>query len=132
MPPRPKSSMDTLHRAALTLLAACAAAGAVIAAAAAPASGRYDGRFCVAVGSAAADCGPAEVEVLRSSRLRVRISDIVYQLTLNSSQVEVVLIHGTMQIDGFVAPYDWADGALQFNDLAKRTRYELSLSERKP
>jgi len=106
-----------------------AAAGA---SAAAPNAGHYDGRFCVAVGGAAADCGPAEVEVLRSSRMRVRISDIVYHLTLHSSQLEVVLMHGTMQIDGFVAPYDWADGALQFDDLVKRTRYELSLSPRKP
>jgi len=97
-----------------------------------PALGRYDGRFCVAVGTAAPDCGPAVVDVLRQRQLRVRIADIVYRLKLNSSQVEVVLMHGTMQIDGFVAAYEWAGTALQFDDLEKRTRYELRLSPRKP
>jgi len=114
--------------AATPLLLAAAAAGAT----APPPLGRYDGQFCVTVATAAASCGPAEVEVLRSSRLRVRISDIVYNLKLNTSQLEVVLMHGTMQIDEFIAPYDWAGTALQFDDLDKRTRYELRLSERKP
>ena len=99
----------------------------------APALGRYDGQFCVTVASdSAASCGPAEVDVLRGRELRVRISDIVYRLKLNSSQVEVVLMHGTMQIDEFVALYDWAGNALQFDDAEKRTRYELRLSPRKP
>lgn len=114
----------------------CAASMLALAAAAAqadmPAPGRYDGRFCVSVAAAAADCGPAQVDVLRNRRLNVRISDIVYRLTLNSSQVDVVLMHGTMQIDGFVGHYDWADTALQFDDLDKRTRYELRLSSRRP
>jgi len=95
-----------------------------------PAAGRYDGRFCVSVGDAAADCGPAQVDVLRNRRLNVRISDIVYQLTLNSSQVDVVLMHGTMQIDGFFANYEWADSALRFLDQDKRTHYELRLMPR--
>lgn len=95
-----------------------------------PAAGRYDGRFCVSVGDAAADCGPAQVDVLRKRRLNVRISDIVYQLTLNSSQVDVVLMHGSMQIDGFFANYEWVDGGLQFLDQDKRTRYELRLMPR--
>jgi len=93
-----------------------------------PAPGRYDGQFCVSVAAAAADCGPAQVDVLRNRRLNVRISDIVYRLTLNSSQVDVVLMHGTMQIDGFVGHYEWADTALQFDDLDKRTRYELRIA----
>lgn len=100
-------------------------------AAAAPPAGRYDARLCVTVAAAPApDCGPAQVEVLRDRRLRVRISDIVYHLQLHSSQAEVVLMHGTMQIDEFVAPYDWTGEALQFADLAKRTRYELQLPPR--
>jgi hypothetical protein len=110
---------------ALVLLFALAAGPAL---AAAPGPGRYDGRFCVAVARAAPECGPAEVEVLRERRLRVRIADIVYHLQLHSSQLDVVLMHGTMQIDGFVAPYDWAGQALQFDDLEKRTRYELTLT----
>lgn len=101
--------------------------------AAAPPPGRYDARLCVTVAAAAApDCGPAQVEVLRDRRLRVRISDIVWHLQLHSSQAEVVLMHGTMQIDEFVAAYDWAGTALQFDDLDKRTRYELRLSPHQP
>ena len=95
-----------------------------------PAPGLYEGRFCVSVGAAAADCGPARVDVLRNRQLNVRIADIVYRLQLNSSQVDVVLMHGTMQIDGFFAPYEWVDGALQFDDLDKRTRYALRLTPR--
>lgn len=111
-------------RRALALLAAAALLPAALAA---PGPGRYDGRFCVAVAGAAPDCGPVQVEVLRERRLRVRVSDIVYLLELHSSQLDVVLMHGTMQIDGFVAPYEWAGEALQFDDLEKRTRYELTL-----
>ena len=115
-----------MRRAVLLLLALAASA----ARAGAPAPGRYDGQFCVSVAAAAADCGPARVDVLRHRRLDVRISDIVYRLKLHSSQVEVVLMHGTMQIDEFVANYEWADSALQFEDLEKRTRYELRLVSR--
>lgn len=110
--------------ALLTLALAALPPGA---AAAEPALGRYDGRWCVSVGDAAADCGPVQVEVLRQRRLNVRIADIVYQLRLNSSQVDVVLMHGTMQIDGFFAPYEWVGSSLQFLDIDKRTRYELRL-----
>lgn len=117
-------------RGAVLLLLGLAASAA---GANAPALGRYDGQLCVTVASdSTASCGPAEVDVLRGRQLRVRISDIVYRLTLHSSQVEVVLMHGTMQIDEFVAAYDWAGTALQFDDLDKRTRYELRLSPRKP
>ena len=41
-------------------------------------------------------------------------------------------MHGTMQIDEFVAAYDWAGTALQFHDLDKRTHYELRLTPRAP
>lgn len=98
----------------------------------APPLGRYDGRLCVSVAEATAECGPVQVDVLRNRRLNVRISDIVYQLTLNTSQVDVVLMHGTMQIDGFFANYEWGDSALQFVDQDKRTRYELRLQQRGP
>lgn len=108
------------------LLAASAARGE------APPPGRYEGRWCVGVGEAAADCGPARVDVLRPRRLNVRISDIVYQLTLSSSQVDVVLMHGTMQIDGFFAQYEWDGDVLQFVDREKRTRYALTLAPPPP
>ncbi|MBX3603809.1 MAG: hypothetical protein KF788_00980 [Piscinibacter sp.] len=113
-------------RAARALLFLLAAAAPALAAPG-PGPGRYDGRFCVTVASAAPDCGTAVVDVLRERRLRVRIADIVYHLQLHSSQLDVVLMHGAMQIDGFVAPYEWAGQALQFDDLEKRTRYELTL-----
>jgi len=112
----------------LALLPLALAALPAGAAAADPALGRYDGQWCVSVGEAAADCGPAQVYVLRQRRLNVRIADIVYRLQLNSSQVDVVLMHGTMQIDGFFAPYEWVGQSLQFLDLEKRTRYELKLA----
>lgn len=118
-----KKSTAAMFLSALAVLPAAARADE-------PAAGRYDGRFCVSVAEAAADCGPAQVDVLRNRRLNVRISDIVYQLTLNSSQVDVVLMHGSMQIDGFFANYEWADSALRFLDQDKRTRYELRLTPR--
>ncbi len=95
-----------------------------------PAPGRYEGRFCVAVGDAAPDCGPARVDVLRRQRLNVRIADIVYLMQLRSSQVDVVLMQGTMQIDGFFADYAWADDTLNFVDTEKRTRYSLHVVPR--
>ncbi|MGD9833768.1 MAG: hypothetical protein AB7U92_13560 [Piscinibacter sp.] len=112
----------------LALLPLALAALPLGAAGAEPALGRYEGRWCVAVGQASADCGPAQVDVLRQQRVNVRIADIVYRLKLHSSQVDVVLMHGTMQIDGFFAPYEWVGNSLQFLDLEKRTRYELTLA----
>lgn len=107
-------------------LAACSAA----ARADAPAPGRYAGRFCVTVGEAPADCGPAQVEVRSRQRLTVRIADLAYQLELASSQVDVVLMHGTMQIDDFFASYEWEGATLRFLDLDKRTRYALDIAPR--
>ena len=111
------------HAAALLALAA-ASAGANP-----PATGRYDAQLCVTLGSTAPNCGPVDAQVLSGSRVLVRASDIVWRLKLNSSQADVVLMHGAMQIDGFVANYEWAPGpALEFVDADKRTRYELRLS----
>lgn len=106
------------------------AVGAVAAHADMPARGHYAGRLCVAVGEAPADCGPARIEVLNARRLDVRIADIVYQLQLASSQVDVVLMHGTMQIDGFFAAYEWDGATLRFLDLEKRTRYAVEVIRR--
>lgn len=93
----------------------------------APAPGRYPGRLCVSVGDAPADCGAAQVDVRSRQRMTVRISDLSYQLQLASSQVDVVLMHGTMQIDGFFASYEWDGSTLRFLDLDKRTRYTIEL-----
>jgi hypothetical protein len=118
------------------LAAACAlaasAAGATPAATAPPApAGRYDAQFCVATTAGAPGCGPAEVELRASGHASVRIADIVYRLKLNSSQVEVVLMQGSMQLDEFTVPYAWAGRTLQFRDDEKNARYEVRLGERR-
>lgn len=103
------------------------AAGALGSAAAQPATGRYEARLCVQLGDAAPSCGPADAQVRRNRRLDVHISDIVYQLTPRGNELEVVLMHGQMQIDGFVASFAWEGSTLAFFDADKRTRYALSL-----
>lgn len=98
---------------------------------AAPGAGRYDGEFCVTIAQQPRSCGPVDVQVLSAQRLTVRVADIAYRLELRSSQLDVVTMHGLMQIDGFVAPYEWLGDVLQFDDLPKNTRYELRVAERK-
>ena len=102
-----------------------------------PTAGRYDGRLCVATAAAAApDCGPARVELRGAGQALVRVSDMLYLLTLQAGQADVVLKHGAMQIDGFTAAYEWkASGkasALHFVDADKGVRYEVRLGERRP
>ena len=72
---------------------------------------------------------PAEVELRANGEARVRVADIVYQLQLNSSQVEVVLMQGSMQLDEFIANYEWIGRSLQFVDKEKNARYEVRLGE---
>lgn len=103
-------------------LAAGALAGV---AAATPEPGRYDSQLCVTLPRAEASCGPADLEWRRGGRARLRISDLVYSLQLKTSQVEVVLLHGTMQIDNFTAVYEWDGDTLRFVDTDKNVRYEL-------
>jgi len=97
----------------------------------APPAGHYDAQLCVATSPAGPSCGPAEVELRANGEARVRVADIVYRLQLNSSQVEVVLMHGTMQLDEFVASYEWVGRALQFDDKDKNARYEVRLGARR-
>ena len=99
--------------------------------AAAPAAGQYDAQLCVATTPAGPSCGPAEVELRASGEARVRVADIVYRLQLNSSQVEVVLMQGTMQLDEFVASYEWVGRSLLFDDKDKNARYEVKLGDRR-
>ena len=109
-----------------------AAAPASAAPAAAPVPGRYAAQLCVTLSAAPLRCGAAEVDWLRDGQARVRVSDISYRLQLSSSQVEVVLLHGAMQIDEFVSPFAWVGSSLKFADAARSTGYELRLGERKP
>jgi hypothetical protein len=104
--------------------------GLLAAAHAAPAAGRYEARLCVATTSAP-DCGPASVELRGNGLAKVRISDMLYALTLKSSQVDVVLKHGAMQIDAFTGLYEWKGEVLHFTDADKGVRYEVQLGERR-
>lgn len=96
-----------------------------------PAAGHYDAVLCVAVGPRAADCGPVDVEVDGAGRTLMRFSDFVYRLELYGEQLGISMFHGTMQVDGFFAPYRWAGPLLQFTDTEKSTRYELKLGPRR-
>jgi hypothetical protein len=114
-------------RRALRAAVALVGLGLAAAAGAQPPTGRYDARLCVRLGDAPPSCGPAQAQLQQGNRLRVSISDIVYQLKLHSSQADVVLMHGAMQIDEFVAACEWSGSTLAFVDADKRTRYELTL-----
>lgn len=98
---------------------------------AAPGAGRYHAVLCVAVGPRTADCGPVEVEVDGAGRTLLRFSDFVYRLEPYGEQLGVSMFHGTMQVDGFFAPYRWSGPRLQFSDSEKGTRYELELGPRR-
>jgi hypothetical protein len=98
---------------------------------AAPAVGRYEARLCVGTSEAEPTCGPADVDWRSSQQVRVQVSDIVYRLKLHSSQLDVVLMQGSMQLDEFSADYAWQGDTLQFADRAKGARYELQLGNRK-
>jgi hypothetical protein len=121
-----------VKRAGTFAIGALLSAG-IVPAFAAPASGTYDARLCVTQASQAQSCGPAQAR-LAGRRLRVQVSDIEYRLQLkaqrDSGRLEVALMHGTMQIDEFSAPYEWIGSALRFNDADKQTRYEVQFGER--
>ena len=96
-----------------------------------PPPGHYDAVMCVTVGDAAASCGPVSADIGGAGQALVRVSDIAYRLEVHSDQLGVTLFHGTMQIDGFFAPYQWSGTQLLFNDAEKATRYELKLGTRR-
>jgi hypothetical protein len=96
-----------------------------------PLAGAYDARLCVVVGAGPAHCGPVLVNIGEAGQALVRVSDIAYRLQVQADQLGVTLFHGTMQIDGFFAPYQWSGNQLQFRDLEKGTRYELKLGTRR-
>lgn len=108
---------------AVTLFATTAASAAV--SEGRPAAGRHVAQLCVTTAVAAPSCGPAQVDLRRDGSARVRVDDVVYRLQLHSSQVEVVLMHGAMQIDEFTVPYDWVGRSLQFTDDERHVRYEV-------
>jgi len=90
-----------------------------------PAVGRHTATLCVATSAAEPSCGPAQVDLRRNGSARVQVDDVVYRLQLHSSQVEVVLMHGAMQVDEFTVPYEWVGRSLQFRDDERHVRYEV-------
>lgn len=99
---------------------------------AAPAVGRYEAQLCVSTSEAAPSCGPARLEWRKGQRARLQVADIVYSLTLHSSQLDVVLSQGSMQLDEFTADYAWAGNTtLQFADTEKGARYEVRIGARR-
>jgi len=96
----------------------------------APEPGRYRAEMCVATGSAAANCGAVQVLLRRlgqAERMQVRVADIVYHLELHAGELDLTLMHGTMQIDGFSAPYAWHGRTLEFSDPDKPVHYRVWL-----
>jgi hypothetical protein len=96
-----------------------------------PPPGHYDAVLCVTVGSAQPNCGPVRADIGSAGQALVRVSDIAYRLEIYADQLGVTLFHGTMQIDGFFAPYRWQPNLLQFSDPEKGTRYEVKLGSRR-
>ena len=96
------------------------------------APGHYQGQLCVATqADAEPTCGAAEVDMTSARRLSVRVSDIVYRVTLRGSQLDVTTMHGNMQIDEFSAAYKWSGDTLLFGDPAKDARYEIRVGAKK-
>jgi hypothetical protein len=93
--------------------------------AAPPSPGLHAAELCVSAVGAVPSCGAVQLDWRRDGRARLRVSDIVYTLQLKTSQVDVVLQHGTMQIDEFTAAYEWQGDILSFVDAAKNVRYEV-------
>jgi hypothetical protein len=96
-----------------------------------PPPGHYDAVLCVTTGDAPASCGPVKADIGGAGQALVRVSDIAYRLEVHTEQLGVTLFHGTMQIDGFFAPYQWSGNTLQFSDPDKGTRYEMKLGTRR-
>ena len=104
-----------------------------------PAPGRYAAQLCVsqpmaqataqtpAPAATPASCGAVVVAWQRGERVRVVLGDLRYQLELRHREVAVVVMHGAVQVDEFLASYAQTDAALGFIDNARATHYELRL-----
>jgi hypothetical protein len=110
---------------ALLWLAALPLAAAPSAPDARPSAGRHAAELCVTTTTAPPSCGPAQADLRGDGTLRLRIDDVVYRLQLHSSQAELVLMHGAVQIDEFTVPYEWVGSTLRFNDDERSVRYEV-------
>jgi hypothetical protein len=109
----------------LLLLAASPLAAAPSPPDARPNAGRHAAELCVTTTTAPPSCGPAQADLRSDGTLRLRIDDVVYNLRLRSSQADLVLTHGAVQIDEFSVPYEWVGSTLRFNDDERSVRYEV-------
>lgn len=91
-----------------------------------PPVGRYDGQLCVTTTAASEQCGPVTLQFQRG-RARVQVSDLVYHLSwrVPQTQMLLVLMHGSVQVDEFVTEGQWSKQALSFKDSDKDVRYEV-------
>ncbi|WP_418317858.1 hypothetical protein [Piscinibacter sakaiensis] len=91
-------------------------------------SGLINGRMCVRPldpQRGAGDCGPVDILLLGARHAHVGFSDIVYRLELDAGRIDVILMHGPMQIDGFTTRYGWHGTRLDFSDPEKGVRYQI-------
>ena len=117
-------------RCAAGLLLGLAALQASAAPAARPVPGRYAAQLCVTTIPAPSNCGPAQVELRRGGAVQVRVDDLVYHLKLHRGRVDLMLMHGAVEIDDFVAPYQWVGPLLQFIDADRGVLYEVRFGDR--
>lgn len=121
------------QRSAWTLLGRAAAVATLLSmagpghAAAPPKPGIGTGQLCVATLPKAPNCGPAEIDVQRNGKLRIRIDDVVYNLQIDGKAAEVMVMHNAVLIDAFAAPYRWDGTTLHFEDGARHSVYEIRL-----
>ena len=98
--------------------------------AARPVPGRYAAQLCVTTIPAPSNCGPAQVELRRGGAVHVRVDDLVYHLKLHRGRIDLMLMHGAVEIDDFVAPYQWSGPLLQFIDADRGVLYEVRFGDR--
>jgi hypothetical protein len=90
-----------------------------------PAPGRHDAELCVTIAAAAPNCGPAQLDLRRDGSARVRVDDLTYTLKPHAGQAEVVLMHGSVEIDDFGVRYAWVGRLLQITDDERQMRYDV-------
>ncbi|MFY7942106.1 MAG: hypothetical protein ACOVOX_14470 [Burkholderiaceae bacterium] len=91
-----------------------------------PPAGRYNGQLCVSTAGAAEQCGPVVLQ-FQSGGARVQVSDLVYHLNWRApkTQMLLVLMHGSVQVDEFFTEGLWSKQNLRFKDPDKDVRYEV-------
>lgn len=93
-----------------------------------PPDGLYAGELCTATPQGPLHCGPADVSLVRGLA-KVRVSDFIYDLTLDNGEVDVALVHVRMLVDVFSARYTWDGPYLRFIDEERRTFYRVRFAD---